>query len=389
MADKYLFTNFASATLAEASNAADTTFVISSGEGQRFPAPAANQRAMLVISDETGAVEIAALKVRTGDTLAVIRGEEGTAAQSWSVGTRVELRPTAAVMAALLQISGGAMEGPIDMNGNSLLDASFPQTTQDFPQISAARIRGTPSETRNEITFRENGAGIAVGGRRVVTTDMLRFICLPWSGALDGLPSYLQFCDGTNGTIDLRDRFVLGWKDGVTIGAKGGVLTKKTSTNGRHGHAASSSSTSASTSRSTTTGTVAGASGGSFSGRVSGRSGGTRLLMEHLPNDELMVGASLSTGSESRQVPGSPGEKGVVEFYNSGGGQPHDHTIDLNVSGTVSGSSGGSLNADTTTTTTTNTTTTTTVAEGGDHQHYIDVTPPYIILAYVTFRADA
>lgn len=43
-----------------------------------------------------------------------------------------------------------------------------------------------------------------------------------WSGAQDAIPSGWQFCDGTNGTPDLRDKFVLGAGEKFTVGATGG-----------------------------------------------------------------------------------------------------------------------------------------------------------------------
>jgi hypothetical protein len=43
-----------------------------------------------------------------------------------------------------------------------------------------------------------------------------------WSGTLDSIPSGWQLCDGTNGTPDLRERFVYGCTTGQDPGATGG-----------------------------------------------------------------------------------------------------------------------------------------------------------------------
>lgn len=43
-----------------------------------------------------------------------------------------------------------------------------------------------------------------------------------WSGTQDTIPSGWQLCDGTNGTPDLRDKFVLGAGEKFTVGATGG-----------------------------------------------------------------------------------------------------------------------------------------------------------------------
>lgn len=46
-----------------------------------------------------------------------------------------------------------------------------------------------------------------------------------WSGSVDNIPAYWHLCDGTNGTIDLRDKFVLGAGNGYNVGATGGEAT--------------------------------------------------------------------------------------------------------------------------------------------------------------------
>jgi hypothetical protein len=48
-----------------------------------------------------------------------------------------------------------------------------------------------------------------------------------WSGSLDKLPPSWCLCDGTNGTPDLRDKFVVGAGGGYTVGAKGGSIHQK------------------------------------------------------------------------------------------------------------------------------------------------------------------
>jgi microcystin-dependent protein len=44
-----------------------------------------------------------------------------------------------------------------------------------------------------------------------------------WSGALDAIPPGWALCDGSNGTPDLRSRFVLGAGPAYAVGAKGGA----------------------------------------------------------------------------------------------------------------------------------------------------------------------
>ena len=46
-----------------------------------------------------------------------------------------------------------------------------------------------------------------------------------WSGSLITIPAGWQLCNGTNGTPDLRNRFVIGAGDTYAVGASGGALT--------------------------------------------------------------------------------------------------------------------------------------------------------------------
>ncbi len=46
-----------------------------------------------------------------------------------------------------------------------------------------------------------------------------------WSGAIADIPADWQLCDGTNGTPDLRNRFVHGALNEGQVGASGGNLT--------------------------------------------------------------------------------------------------------------------------------------------------------------------
>lgn len=43
-----------------------------------------------------------------------------------------------------------------------------------------------------------------------------------WSGTIVSIPTGWQLCDGTNGTLDLRDRFIVGAGKSYSVGATGG-----------------------------------------------------------------------------------------------------------------------------------------------------------------------
>lgn len=107
-----------------------------------------------------------------------------------------------------------------------------------FPNINGA-ITGTVAQinyyTANHSIFQ----GIVDG------TDTSRTIpsgvIVMWSGSPAAVPTGWSVCDGTNGTPDLRDRFVLGSPDGTT-GAAGTSHTATTNNAGSHNHTGSTQS---------------------------------------------------------------------------------------------------------------------------------------------------
>jgi microcystin-dependent protein len=59
-----------------------------------------------------------------------------------------------------------------------------------------------------------------------------------WSGAANAIPSGWVLCNGSNGTPDLRDRFVVGAGSGYSVGATGGAdsVTLTTAQMPQHNH---------------------------------------------------------------------------------------------------------------------------------------------------------
>lgn len=91
-----LFTNNGVATLGSAATSGATSLTLASGTGALFPNPVAPDYfvATLANSGET-AFEIVKVTARSGDTLTVVRAQEGTTAAAWASGDKCELRLTA------------------------------------------------------------------------------------------------------------------------------------------------------------------------------------------------------------------------------------------------------------------------------------------------------
>ena len=127
--------------------------------------------------------------------------------------------------------------------GSVTLDAGSAFDRYDLITISAAgalaATKGT--ETKKCPTQPANTCMIAIvrvpAGASVVATgdvidasvQVLRAIppggIIEWSGAIVDIPTGWHLCDGTNGTPDLRDKFVVGAGSGYAVGATGGAAT--------------------------------------------------------------------------------------------------------------------------------------------------------------------
>lgn len=157
-----------------------------------------------------------------------------------------------------------------------------------------------------------------------------------WSGSIASIPAGWNLCDGTNGTPNLLNRFVVAAGDTYVPGATGGSLTS--AAGGSHTHTE--------------------ASAGSHS--HTGITGSTVLTADQIPAHthtySLAGGAALELGTG---VSGTSGYNTLTTTASgsTGGGLGHTHTI---------GSDGVHTH---------------TINAVADHTHA--VTPPYYALAYI------
>lgn len=105
----YLFSNNASATLGSAISPTATSITLAAGTGSEFPSPAAGQfftATLWAAGSTTGRPnEIVKVTSRVGDTMTVVRGQEGTTAQTWNVGDTFANYITAGFLNQLIDTS--------------------------------------------------------------------------------------------------------------------------------------------------------------------------------------------------------------------------------------------------------------------------------------------
>lgn len=186
------FSNNARAALVGSLTAGATSFTIDSSTADLFPI--ANTTDWLapvnwfkaVIENSLGQVEIVHVGVRnagSGLLSNVLRGQDGTAALAFSAGAVVSLRITAQDVEKCL---AGEFPGPLTVGGKL---------------------------THNGVESRP----VPVGG------------VIMFAGLVAAIPAGWQLCDGTNGTPDLRDKFIVAARQddaGQTKTNITGALTK-------------------------------------------------------------------------------------------------------------------------------------------------------------------
>jgi hypothetical protein len=122
---KWLFSNNAEATVSTSINTTATTLILASGKGALFPTPTAGTSFKLTHINATNHPdEIVDVTARSGDTLTIVRGREGTSPVNWVAGDQVASLITAEELGAMLQDgtpfvlkSGDTMTGLLNLSG--------------------------------------------------------------------------------------------------------------------------------------------------------------------------------------------------------------------------------------------------------------------------------
>ena len=162
------FSNNAATTLGSAISSTATTITVAAGTGAIFPTLSTGQyftATMFTAGSSTEIPnEIVYVTARSGDTMTVLRGQEGTTAQVWNVGDNFANFPTAGFL------SGLAGSNDIQsQTGNSAVDIGSTNSCVAVltpPPASLAAIQGSPirilksaSANTSSCTLNLNGFG--------------------------------------------------------------------------------------------------------------------------------------------------------------------------------------------------------------------------------------
>ena len=104
MAQEILTKNNAVSTLLAGITSGALSVSCQAGHGARFDSPGAGQIAKLTLYNSAGLREIVHVTARSGDTLTIVRAQEGTTALAWNAGDGMEQTATAAFLNGLSQL---------------------------------------------------------------------------------------------------------------------------------------------------------------------------------------------------------------------------------------------------------------------------------------------
>lgn len=112
-----LYANNAYSTIAATLSSSATSMTVASGTGSRFSSPTGNQFFRLTLTSVNAPntiFEIVYVTARSGDVLTIIRGQEGSTAQSWAIGDLCGNVPTAGMLNQFQQPSVGIDTGVVN-----------------------------------------------------------------------------------------------------------------------------------------------------------------------------------------------------------------------------------------------------------------------------------
>lgn len=157
-------------------------------------------------------------------------------------------------------------------------------------------------------------------------TVSMKGVIVMWSGSADNIPEGWALCDGTNGTPDLRDRFIVGAGGEYTVGDTGGAkeVTLTTEQMPKHSHTGSTNSAGAHTHTGTTN------TAGEHTHSYTRYSGVTRVSQITLVANAWVGTTTANTSSagahsHTLNINSAGAHTHTVTTNETGGGQPHEN----------------------------------------------------------------
>lgn len=151
------FANNAVSTLASAINNTQTSITLASGQGARFPTIGVGDYAFATIVDLPGNMEIVRITARSGDTLTVVRAQEGTLARAFAAGSYIANQLTAAQFASFFNTDNDGVGSGLDAD---LVRGIAPATAATATTLVQRTATGGINATDTAVTTLTASGGI-------------------------------------------------------------------------------------------------------------------------------------------------------------------------------------------------------------------------------------
>jgi len=150
-----LITNNAQGTLSAGITTSSTVLTLGSGQGAVFPNPTTPDWFAATLFNAGGVFESVKCTGRSGDTLTVLRAQEGTSAFAFSAGDKVDLRASGAVFNNKLdKDTGGTIAGALTVTGGVTANLTGNASTASAAaQWSTARTLTYTGDATGTISF--------------------------------------------------------------------------------------------------------------------------------------------------------------------------------------------------------------------------------------------
>jgi hypothetical protein len=161
--------NNAVSTITTAISASDVGLAVAAGTGSLFPTLGASDYFYTTLVSAGGTYEVIKVTARVGDTMVIVRAQEGTTAQSFASGSRIEVRVTAASITDMVDEHDQASEIALTPSGYTTADdvqegfdnlgSSSGASKVGFLQAgSGATARTVQSKLRDMVSVKDFGA---------------------------------------------------------------------------------------------------------------------------------------------------------------------------------------------------------------------------------------
>lgn len=163
--------NNAVSRLAASLGSGATNLSVTAGDGVKFPSVAAGEWFPLTILKASGALEVCRATARSGDVITIARAQEGTVAQAFTAGDRVELRLTTAAFADIVEMVVQLRNDAL-LDANNLADLTDPAAARASLQLGNAATRNMTNGVVDTDTSKVVKPGdFGVGGNCIQVSD--------------------------------------------------------------------------------------------------------------------------------------------------------------------------------------------------------------------------